>query len=290
MISILCHLYHHNLWEEMSNSMTRIQGDKRIYVNLTDNLPTDKITSLIKAKFPLAKILVSSNQGKDIGGNLRLIDKWMEDGPFPDELLILCHSKNRNHNWRVELLQPLFSNYIPYLFRNDSRIGMAGHNKWLYHRTHDVNSGIYNNYCKRFGFGDYNMDFIAGTMFCVRASIFEKFFSKFNARQLANELEFGDVGEPSKTHSWERLYGSIIKHSSHIIKPIEYFLDIDATLLEFFNETDYLQSYPDVKLAVSQNVHSSGLIHYIKHGVKEGRAFNRVKSNKSRKIKEISLF
>lgn len=289
MISILCHLYHHNLWDEISSSISKIHDNKRIYVNLANDTPSDNITSLIKNKFPNAKVFVNNNQGKDIGGNLRLLDKWLEDGSKPDELLIFCHSKNRDAGWRRELLQPLFSNYTPYLFKKNPNIGMIGNKRWHFHRNHDVNSGIYNNYCKRFGFNDFSMEFIAGTMFCVRASIFERFFLKFNPRQLADELEFGNVGEPSKTHSWERLYGAIVKQSSHMIKPVEYFTDMDINLLETFDEQNYLEIYPDVKQAVSQNIHSSGLVHYIKHGAKEGRAFKFGTKSVSGKIKQISL-
>lgn len=289
MISILCHLYHHNLWGEISASIAKIEGEKRVYINLANNISTDAISSLIKAKFPEAKILVSPNQGKDIGGNLRLLDKWLQDGSSPEELLIFCHSKNRNNGWRIELLQPLFSNYTPYLFKINPTIGMAGHQKWLYHRNHDVNSSIYNGYCRRFGITDTSMHFIAGTMFCVRASIFENFFSRFNPTQLANELEFGDVGEPSKTHSWERLYGAIVRQAGYSIKPVEYFDTIDNSLLESFSERHYLETYSDVKAAISSNIHSSGLVHYVKHGIKEGRIFRQGKPYKSMKNKEISL-
>ena len=73
MISIMCHLYHHHLWEEISASISRIKTDKQVYVNVANDRPHEKITKDIKDKFPNAKVLVSPNQGKDIGGNLRLI-------------------------------------------------------------------------------------------------------------------------------------------------------------------------------------------------------------------------
>jgi hypothetical protein len=270
MISVLCHLYHHHLWNEISTSISRIKTDKQVYVNLTNDKPYEQISKEIKSKFPNAKISVSPNQGKDIGGNLRLIDKWMGDGS-PGELLIVCHGKNRDGGWRKELFAPLFSNYVPYLFKNNTRLGMVGNKRWLYHRSQDVNSNFYNEYCKRFGFSDTSMHFIAGTMFCVRSSIFKEFFSRFNAANIANELEHGDCREPSRTHSWERLYGGIITHSHYLIKPIEYYEDVDLGILQSFNEEYYLVNNPDVNNVVLSNDYSSGLIHYIKYGRKEGR-------------------
>lgn len=273
----MCHLYHHHLWGEISDSISRIKTDKQVYVNLTNDKPYEQITKDIKARFPHAKILVSPNQGKDIGGNLRLIGQWMEDGS-PGNIILLCHTKNKNDHWRRELLAPLFTNYIPYLFKNNSTIGMLGHKSWLYHRNDDINSVIYNDYCKRFGFQDTSMHFIAGTMFAVRSDIFKKFFSQFNATALANELEPGDIYEPSKTHAWERLYGGIVRHYNYFIKSIERGDDISNDILQSFNEKNYLESNPDVKKAVLANNFSSGLEHYVKHGIKENRIMKQGKN------------
>lgn len=268
MISVMCHLYHHHLWGEISESIAKIKN-AMIYVNLTDDKPHDVISTEVKNKFPEAKILVSPNQGKDIGGNLRLIGQWMEDGS-PGDLMILCHSKNKNGGWRRELISGLSTNYVPFLFKN-SKVGMVGHKNWFYQRSGDVNSRFYNNYCMRFGLNDTGMDFIAGTMFCVRSSIFEEFFSKFNPIDIANELEFGDMNEPSKTHAWERLYGEIVKNAGYLIKPVEYFQDIDTAILNSYDEEYYLAQYPDVKRVVMANNFSSGLLHYLKHGRHEAR-------------------
>jgi hypothetical protein len=265
----MCHLYHHNLWGEISDSISKIKVEKKIYVNLTKDRPHEQISEEIKDKFPDAKILVSPNQGKDIGGNLRLIGQWLEDGS-PGEVMILCHSKNKNDNWRRELFSALFNNYVPFLFTNSS-VGMAGHKNWVYHRGDDVNSRFYKNYCMKFELNDTGMDFVAGTMFAVRSSIFRDFFSKYNPVELANELENGDVHEPSKTHAWERLYGEIVKHSGHVIKSIEHCEDVDPNILESYNEEYYLATNPDVKRVVMANDFSSGLIHYIRYGKSEQR-------------------
>jgi hypothetical protein len=214
--------------------------------------------------------LVSPNQGKDIGGNLRLIGQWVEDGS-PGNIMIVCHSKNRDGGWRRELFAPLFTNYMPYLFKSSASIGMVGARGRLYHRNNDVNSDIYNGYCNRFGFHDKSMHFIAGTMFAVRSSIFKQFFSQFNATALANELEFGEFGEPSKAHSWERLYGAIVNQSRHIIKPVEHCDDVDKDIMASFDETFYLENNPDIKRVVMSNDYSSGLLHYIRYGKNEGR-------------------
>ena len=263
MISILCHLYYHHLWEEISESISKIKCGS-LYVNLVDDRANDGMILEIKRKFPNAKILVSSNQGRDIGGYLRLINLWMQDDS-PGDLLIMCHSKNRDERWRRELLLPLFHNYVPMLFKCPT-IGMVGHKNHILSRGHDVNAQFYNEYCRRFGFKDTHMLFIAGTIFCVCSSIFRDFFNKFNANDLANELEYGNTGEPSKTHAWERLFGAIAKQN-HTIEPISLTRDIDIR----FDERSYLANNPDVAKAVIAKVHPSGLMHYVTHGINEKR-------------------
>ena len=161
---------------------------------------------------------------------------------------------------------------------------MVGHKNWFYRRSGDVNSRFYNNYCMRFELNDTGMNFIAGTMFCVRSSIFKDFFSKFNPIDIANELELGDVHEPSKTHAWERLYGEIVKNAGYLIKPVEYFQNVDNSILKSYDEEYYLEKYPDVKRVVTNNEFSSGLLHYIRHGMRESRTISKNKERESRTI------
>ena len=190
----------------------------------------------------------------------------------PGDYIIQCHTKSDN-GWRAERLHPLFSfpENIPYLFK-DARVGMVGSNRWLYTRWYDVNRGLYDMYRSEFGFFGHNaMNFIAGTVFCVRASIYKEFFSKHDPVFLANQLEPGGIMEPSRTHAWERLFGGIVTSMGYTIKPVDY----SRKVMDLFDEQFYLESYPDVKLAISHKFYSA-FSHFIQHGRFEGRKINRM--------------
>lgn len=270
MITIFCHLYHQHLWDEINGHLKKIIYPKKLYFNLVnDQGDLTHIKNLIRKSYPDAVILVSPNQGRDCGGNLRLIDQWLKDGA-PGELIIQCHSKT-NHAWRSELFHPVFDrpDYLRYLF-SDASVGMVGSNHWLLSCYADVNMGHYNNYRNRFNMSlGEPMTFIGGTVFCVRASIYKDFFSKYNPIQLANELEHGAINEPSNTHAMERIFGGIIGHMGYIIRPANY----AKGLLDLFDEQYYLEAYPDVKASIGHKIYS-GFSHFLRWGIPEHRNMN----------------
>ena len=274
MISILCHIYHTQTWPEISSYLRKIPLKKRLYVNLVENRPNIReVAKEIRDLYPESTILISPNQGKDCGGNLRLMDKWMLDGS-PNPFIIQIHTKS-NPGWRHELIDPLLNNvedYLSYIFHNDD-VGMAGCKKWLYNREGDVNSTYYNEYCRKFNFNTKKpMTFIGGTMFCVRSHIFKKFFSEFNPLKLAEQLEYGDVNEPSRTHAWERLFGGIVSQSGYTLQPI----DFSSLLLKEFDEKFYLEYYSDVRNAIAKREMENAFVHFMSNGRLEGRRMNKL--------------
>jgi hypothetical protein len=271
MIVVFCHLYHQNLWDEIQYHINKINKPKKLYFNLVNDQDLLEIKKKIKSVYPFATILESPNQGRDCGGNLRLIGQWLEDGA-PGELIIQIHTKT-NHFWRHELFNPVFANidYLYYLF-SDARVGMVGGNDWLISRYHDMNINHYNSYRERFGISlSSPMSFIGGTVFCIRSSIYKDFFTKHNPIKLASELEFGAMGEPSYTHAMERIFGAIVPHLGYTIKPC----DNVKKLLDLFDEEFYLSKYADIKSQIGHKFYSA-FSHFLKWGRQEGRQINRM--------------
>ena len=62
----------------------------------------------------------------------------------------------------------------------------------------------------KFNMNPSKISFVGGTMFWVKSSIFEEFFTKYSPSSIIKYLEPGDVREPSKTHAIERLFGCIV--------------------------------------------------------------------------------
>lgn len=208
---VFCHLYYRNLWDEIRGYLDNLEIDD-LYFNLVDSCLEDKIHRV----YPKAKVIVSPNQGKDCGGNLRLINEWIKNGANGD-LIFQVHgkAKNRKRLWCALLNQRCIFN----LFKNQ-RIGMAGSKEsWACESW----NGAYEEhqaFCRRFRFdGTRPMTYIRGTIFVVRAKIYKDFFSGLDINGLADELEFGNVQEPSKTHAWERLFATIVEEQGYEVKP-----------------------------------------------------------------------
>lgn len=258
MISILCHVYYESLWGEINYYLKKIECSN-LYVNLIN----PDFVNTIKKDQPSAKIIVSPNQGRDIGGYLRLISRWVQD-KSPGDLLILCHTKKKV-KWRRSLMNAIFNDIdnIKCIFE-DASVGLVGSSRWLVCNPFDVNNNIHEYYCRRFNLHNYKpLFFVAGTIFCIRASIFRYFFYKFNAEELAKELELpdainNDVVEPSKTHAWERLFCTIA-NQNHLIKPA----NCPKQILDNFNEYSYLNACPDVRKLIANFKIHSGLVHFL---------------------------
>lgn len=208
---VLCHLYYHDIWDEIKGYLDRLKIDE-IYFNLVDEVLKENI---LKA-YPEAKVIISPNQGKDCGGNLRLINEWIKNGAKGD-LIFQVHGKAKNRKRLFEAI--LNQSCIFNLFKNQE-VGMAGSKvSWACERW----NGSYHEhqaYCRRFGFNTARpMTYIRGTIFVVRAKIYRDFFTGRDIVSLAEELECGNVQEPSNTHAWERLFATIVEEQGYKVKP-----------------------------------------------------------------------
>jgi lipopolysaccharide biosynthesis protein len=70
-IVCFCHLYYLDQWDEIRGYLNSLQFHE-MYFNLVHD-KSDLFDHIILKDFPSAKVIKSPNQGKDCGGNLRLI-------------------------------------------------------------------------------------------------------------------------------------------------------------------------------------------------------------------------
>src|SRR3990167_6296253 len=203
MMDILIHLYHHDLWEEINRYILACKLPFRLFINLTDNQNPKLITNKILHHHPTAKIIISPNQGRDIGGYLCLLETWMQEKDYGD-ILFLGHTKKSCAAWRFNLFNNILSKSI--LINNlflDENIGMIGHAPYVlpnysYLGYMGTETEI-TRYGQEFNLNTENFLFVAGTIFCVRASIFREFFNKYSPIKIASELK--------SPHTIERIFG-----------------------------------------------------------------------------------
>jgi lipopolysaccharide biosynthesis protein len=178
----------------------------------------------------------STNKGKDIGGKLLLMDTWLKMGIQSDYILLLHdkHSPYHTHsqNWKKDLFRiaekehqqnivDLFSNPQTGIVASKNAIRNEVDNEQKSNAY--IDSSIIRSLKDKYQIHPANLQFVAGTMFWVRASLFKDFFTQHPPLQIRSELEPGnvtDVDGPTIAHSWERLLCWIVTSKGYQISGI----------------------------------------------------------------------
>ena len=111
-LCVLAHVYYPELWNELAGYIGNLPKDMYdLYVNLVDTTFDHETVSRIRDRFPSARIYVSENRGRDIGGFVRLLKNVRIDDY---RVFGLVHTKMSPHVtgeevalWRSRLLDPL---------------------------------------------------------------------------------------------------------------------------------------------------------------------------------------
>ena len=178
----------------------------------------------------------STNKGKDIGGKLVLMDAYLKLDT-KSEYLLLLHDKQSLHQhngqqWKEDLMRIAEKKYLEKaldVFNSSPSAGIVAsanaiRNEWdnEQQRNAYTNSELIRNLKEQYGIYPSHLQFVAGTMFWVRASIFENFFKKHPPLAIRATLEDGNVMDdmPTTTHAWERLLCWIVTSQGYQIKGI----------------------------------------------------------------------
>lgn len=178
----------------------------------------------------------STNLGKDIGGKMVLMDAYLKLETKSDYLLFL-HDKQSLHQhngqqWRRNLFriaekenqQKAFD-----IFSKNPSVGIVAssnaiRNEWDNEQKtdHYTTSTFITILKKRYSIHPPSLQFVAGTMFWVRAALLESFFTKYPPLLIRATLEEGNVMDnlPTCTHAWERLLCWVVTSQGYQIKGI----------------------------------------------------------------------
>lgn len=234
-IAVVLHLYYHDLWEEFSEQLKRINHGFDLYVTLTiGSSPDMKLHTMreqILLEYPRARVFVLENKGLDIGAFLIVLKNLISSGEQYD-LLLKLHSKKsilscgpqRGEYWRKELYRPLFDNLprIIELMQTNEQIGMVGSRLHLYD-FEGVNIPTINYFRDLLNIHTPQRIFVGGTMFWVRYTILTDYLNPSLIDEIIHKLEdgyFTDAGIPRFTHAMERIFGYMISDSQKVIAGI----------------------------------------------------------------------
>ena len=223
-LCILAHVYYPELWDELSRYIGTLAEDTfDLYVNLVDTTFSHELVSRIRDRFPFAKIYVSENRGRDVGGYIRLL----ENIRIGDHRIYgLVHTKmspqlNKAQGilWRRGLLDALMGTKERAaenvaLMLKDETIGQiaAAEHRWTEITGNDEK---YRTLLDRLDIGPSARDVecVTGTMTFLRADVLRRVFE--GVRDLPFEDATGEspdfLSDGQWEHAVERIIGSVVR-------------------------------------------------------------------------------
>lgn len=203
---------------EMHQYISRLENyNYDLYITIPQSFQDEQKKSIL-TMFPNAYIKDVPNKGLDIGAFMNIINDIDLD---KYDICFKVHTKRSMEYWRRNLLDSILMNdnrikqVIDILMLGNSK--MVGCACWIvsymgYNRRH------YDEFCKRFSFGDNSIKpFVGGTMFACTSDIIKEIKSK-NISQ--DEFKEGYVADGRKEHAFERIFGKIVYERGSTITAI----------------------------------------------------------------------
>jgi len=224
----LAHVYYPDLWPDLAHHVANIPPNLfDLYVNLVDSTWTDEIEALVRRDFPEARIYLSPNRGRDIGGFFALLRNIDLDDY---DAVCLVHTKKSPHmnastvqKWRDGLLGAILgSRDIARqnidLLRENVKIGLIGSAEYRDTRIFG-NTDFYERLLDGLGVqGEHRRcEYVSGTMMFLRTPVLKEIYAALRNTQFENgddqSLQFHRDGQIA--HAIERLIGNIVRKQGY---------------------------------------------------------------------------
>ena len=227
-LCLLTHVYYPELWAELSGYIGNLPEDAyHLYVNLVDTTFSHDLISRIRDRFPSARIYVSENHGRDIGGHIRLLENVQRDNY---RVYGLIHTKmspqlptKEAALWRGRLLAALMGTKERAaenidLMLKDETIGQIAAVDCR-HTEIAGNQEDYDLLLDRLDIGASarDVEYVTGTMMFLRADVLWRVFD--GVRTLP--FEHGDAKssgfhrDGQWEHAVERIIGSVVRDMNY---------------------------------------------------------------------------
>ena len=225
-LCVLAHVYYPELWEELSAYIGNLPRDSYdLYVNLVDDTFDPEILSRIREAFPSARVYVSENFGRDVGGHCQLLRNLrVEDY----RLFCLLHTKKSPHmgagevqRWRRKLLGPLMGSRERAaenirILLEDETIGQLGSAACRYTEM-NANREKYDLLLERMNIVEESADveFVSGTMMFLRREVLSRVFEVTGDLAFEGSGEATVEGDGAWAHAVERVFGAVVRDMNY---------------------------------------------------------------------------
>ena len=223
-LCILAHVYYPELWNELTDYIRNIPEHLyQLHVNLVDTTFSHEFLATIRTSFPTAKVHVSSNFGRDIGGHCQLLQNIDMD---EFRCFLLIHTKKSPHLgegggylWRRRLLMPLLGDRrravenIALLLADDN-VGQIGGSRCRDKKL-DHNEIKHRQLLDRLGIADQNeaSEFVSGTMMFLRREVLQRVYEaiKYTPFEDGDDKPLAFHVDSQWAHAVERLFGDVVR-------------------------------------------------------------------------------
>ena len=227
-VAVLIYLYDMRFWDEISQLLFNIKDHIAIHISLYKHADYSQVLNDINNNFDIIDIEYVENHGVDISPFLNQIKNLCSE-KFP--FFIKIHSKSSNImglEWKYLLIndcigsKEIFLSNLSDMNKKDN-IGAITNKSLIYEILSDQHHEKLNELEKIVGVKEtptnIGYGFMAGDIFWGRTNIFKKYFNAETVPKIDCLLENGLVKDvvPTYCHACERLFGTIVSDSHHII-------------------------------------------------------------------------
>lgn len=224
-VCILTHIFYPDLWPELAGFARNFDVVTRdVFINVVDLAWTPEFHLQLRRLCPGAFVQLSNDDGRDIGGFIRLLDNVDIDRY---EVFAFMHSKKsphipieRGNHWRQSMLSafagsPEIVRQCMEMFHDDPTIGIIGAEAWR-SQTMGNNYEQYERLLDLLGIEGDNRacDYLSGTMFLVRQPIIKRLHNELRKLDWEyggdKDVEFHRDGQVA--HGVERVIPALARH------------------------------------------------------------------------------
>lgn len=221
--AILLYLYHTELWDEYKNLILENCSNYTLFLGLCSEKDNSYIISDCKKNFKNSKIEIFKNKGMDIGPFLQQI-KNIDEKKYP--FFVKLHSKisfyQKTVDWRLDLVNSLIGSKFTYKKNLElikrKNVGCIFNKSFINNDQSNLGDKIKEilNFLNLSYEKLSNSDYMLGSIYMSKTSVFKKYFSKKIISNIYEKLEgYGKIPEEgSYNHAMEVVSGYIIKNEN----------------------------------------------------------------------------
>jgi hypothetical protein len=230
-VCVLIHIFYDDLWPELAgfaNSFSDVSRD--VFINVVDIAWNLRVQRELRELCPGAFVQLSNDNGRDIGGFVRLLDN-VDIERY--NAFAFMHSKKSPHispergtHWRRSLLSAFAGSRdiaaeAVRTFHSDPTVGLIAAKEW---RATDLGNNLSHYYRLldyfEIGAEHRDVEYLSGTMFLIRPDIVRRLYDGLKSMEFEyggdKNLEFHRDGQIA--HAVERLIGNLTRQLGYRIQ------------------------------------------------------------------------